>query len=361
MVLSISQSAAGANRNASTRLTVALIALLSSVLLHGVMIAASALHRAPPIEPPASNGDGPGLAAVETDLVEVDKSTGDAVVRGDEDKAQGVAQGGPAAPAPEPAPTLAKSPPVAPKAERPADARRPPPPAETPPTRDAKTEPAIPDADADATGLPSKPDRHSRASKPEAPRRAEAGPKSGDGESPPPSRGGSGVDPSAPGPDTDGPKGDGGGQKRRGGRDLASALTYELPDCAYYVSGWTSAPLGDGGTLLASIVVDDTGKVTAAEPEPGTKPSEAFSDTLRRVLGRLKVGKLALENGELDGGSLHVRITAKVSDVPAPDHPGGAVAIEHTFDRGHGRASFTLESGRRVEFEIAIVKVEHAS
>lgn len=361
---SVSQSAARANPKRQLRdvgLTAGLTALLLSLVAHGALVGATALRgaRLEPPPPPATT------APLETDLVDVERSSGDAVLRGDETKAQGTPTNdeGPAAAAAPKEPAAAKAPtpapdrpPVAPPAPTPPPTTSPPPAPTPPPT----TSPALPDAPPSPPALPRDPDAEAQRARERASKRASDRRSASTSASATPASS-SGAAPSSTSEGAGGPPGDGGGQRRRGERDLASTLTFELPDCAFYVDAWSALPLGDAGTILATIEVGADGRVTSAAPEPNTTPPAPFVDTLRRVAGRLKVSKLSLENGVLDEGSLHVRISATVSEVPVPDRPGGAVAIEHTFDKGRGRASFTLESGRRVEFVISVVKVEHAT
>ncbi len=353
MTASLSQRAAGANPK-KTLGEIGALALVMSLLFHAILVVATAL-KASAAEPIALNTPAMGADPIDTDLVDVLHSTGDSVVRGSEDKAQGEPD---RAPAEKPA-----SRPAEPATERTNPKRDATP--RVPPAAPPKSDPSDPATDEAPTRPPA--EHHDAAPRTTPIARP---PESSADTASPKSR--PGVDaPSGPtspasrkgalgGPLSEVP-GEGGGQKRSGQRDLAASFTRELPDCAYFVTTWAALPPGESLVLEARIELDASGKLLSVEPEDKTTPSAAFVDTMHRVAGRLKIGLFALENGTIDGGVLHVRVIASVSDVPAPDRPGGAVALEHTFDKGRGHASFTLESGRRVDFMIAVVKIEHAS
>ena len=335
MALPLSQAAV---REKSDVVEVGVIALVISLLVHASLAAVTVLRigfDAPP--PPATGSEEMFEADVESNE---DKENGDVARRGEENKAQG--ERAPAPPATTDA-TPTPSPPVEPPPA--------PTPAPSPPLTDATSEPAprpppsaapiAPNATAAPTAPPTKPRTPARASSALANASADPSAGASDGE----------------------PPGDGGGQKRTGAPDLGATFAFELPDSASFVATWATLPKGDAGTLEARIEIGADGKVRGGHvTQKRDDPPAYLIDSFDRVVGRLKFRTLTLDDGAQLEGAIVVRIRAVVSDVPAPDTPGGAVGFNRHFDtkKRKGESAFTLVNGRRVDFTFEVVKVEHS-
>ncbi len=143
--------------------------------------------------------------------------------------------------------------------------------------------------------------------------------------------------------------GDGGGALRRDAPSLIGRFGHELPRIGASVPGWQGTVAGPVLPVEVELVLGDDGQVDRRRdpfvraPEVG---QEILAETVRRTCRSL-FGALSIPGQGTRGGTIRLRVGATLADV-AP--------TRLTIDGSDPRApSFTLESGRRVEFVVELV------
>lgn len=134
-------------------------------------------------------------------------------------------------------------------------------------------------------------------------------------------------------------------------RDLGRAFTRALPAACVADPGWADLPTGEVGSVTVRIRLDEEGRVADWEPQSANPPAQLLR-ALRRTVAMLGAGTFRLRDAA-GAGVDAFRLRAHVSDEPAPT---GAIALEQTWTGGHGEASFTQASGRRVRVVIDRVR-----
>ena len=134
-------------------------------------------------------------------------------------------------------------------------------------------------------------------------------------------------------------------------RDLGRAFTHAIPFAAAGDVLWTKVDVGDAGTLRAAIHVDADGHVTGAEPLAEDAPKHLVS-LLQRTVGQLKAGIFAVRAGSISAGTQTLEMKAVVIGEAGEDD----LAFEYAS--GHGKATFIVKGGRRVEVRVRVVSVK---
>ena len=78
---------------------------------------------------------------------------------------------------------------------------------------------------------------------------------------------------------------------------------------------------------------------------------------VKQTLALLRSGFFALRGPDPSAGRQVIRIAAVLSDVPK-EGDGVPVALSHQYNGGHGKASFTQVSGRRVDLTVDLLRIE---
>jgi hypothetical protein len=145
-----------------------------------------------------------------------------------------------------------------------------------------------------------------------------------------------------------GERGDGGGELRNDAPSLVGRFGHELPRIGASVPGWQDPSAGPVPPVEVELVLGEDGHLDRGRnpfvrvPELG---QELLAETVRRTCRSL-FGAFSVP-GQGSRGAIRLRIGATVSDV-AP--------TRLTIDGSDPRApSFTLESGRRIDFAVEVV------
>jgi hypothetical protein len=143
-------------------------------------------------------------------------------------------------------------------------------------------------------------------------------------------------------------------------RDLGSSFTRAIAPAGQPDLTWGSLPVGDGGTLDVALDVDDEGKITGFTPKSAAPPAQLVG-LVKRVLAVLRSGHFSIRGPAASAGVQVLRISARISDLVDPGLiQGGLVQLAFTFENGKGHSSFTQVTGRHVEVNVEVRKVEVA-
>jgi hypothetical protein len=143
-------------------------------------------------------------------------------------------------------------------------------------------------------------------------------------------------------------------------RDLGSSFTRAIAPAGQPDLTWGSLPTGDAGTLDVALDVDEEGKITGFTPRSAAPPTQLVG-LVKRVLAVLRSGHFSIRGPAASAGVQVLRISAKTSDLVDPGLiQGGLVQLAFTFENGKGHSSFTQVTGRHVEVNVEVRKVEVA-
>jgi hypothetical protein len=145
-----------------------------------------------------------------------------------------------------------------------------------------------------------------------------------------------------------------------GVRDLGRAFTRAIPPACDADPVWAALPPGDAGELEVAIRTNESGRITNASPTVGPyrSPPTHLVRLVRRTLSVLAAGTFALGDRRVSEGTQTLLLHATVTDAPAETpRPGGFSSLAFSFDQGHGRASFTRATGRRVDVTVEVIRV----
>ena len=160
---------------------------------------------------------------------------------------------------------------------------------------------------------------------------------------------------------SDVPPGEGGGFKRSREPDLGDRFTHDLPSFAQALAAWRDAPFGETGEVELWLALDAEGRIAlpgreAVERREGKRA--VLVESIRRTVDGL-YASFSLPGGVAGPGKLHLRVRARVSDLPPPPQPRERVEVGSTpLVQGRASAYFTLEGGRHVEFTVELLRVE---
>ena len=136
-------------------------------------------------------------------------------------------------------------------------------------------------------------------------------------------------------------------------RDLGRAFTRAIPVASQADPIWSRLPAGDGGKIEVLIRVDDSGRIGGFEPTHRDPPKHLV-DLVKRTVAYLEVGTFALR-GQVGAGAEVLALSARLTDEAASDDE-----LEFKFDGKRGKASFRQASGRRVDIDVRVVRVDRA-
>lgn len=142
-----------------------------------------------------------------------------------------------------------------------------------------------------------------------------------------------------------------------GVRDLGLAFTQRIPPACDSDAIWGSVPLGDAGSILVAIAVNEGGRITDLEILDKSPP-KALENVARRTVAMLQSGTYALRPGAVSAGRQIVRISANVKAEQPEDVKGGQMQLTHdSYSGGVGRSHF-IRNGRRVDLTVRMLRVE---
>ncbi len=132
---------------------------------------------------------------------------------------------------------------------------------------------------------------------------------------------------------------------------VVARFHHELPRVAASVSEWVNAPVGGVAPIHLELALDPEGRVDrVVDPLPAAR--EGAAEALRQSLKKTVItlfGRMSLPGHPVRAGRVRLRVGARVEDV-APQ--------KLTIDgRPEVDPSFTLESGRRVTFQLEVTSV----
>jgi hypothetical protein len=134
-------------------------------------------------------------------------------------------------------------------------------------------------------------------------------------------------------------------------RDLRRAFVRALPAACVSDSVWLTLPLGDPIKLEVEIHVDESGRITRAEPR-GEKRPPALVQCLRRTIPLIDSGTFAVRKGEVTEGTEILALRATVTEAPDAKEELG-------HDPSYEKAWFEPKlTGRRVEVTVKVLRVE---
>jgi hypothetical protein len=146
-------------------------------------------------------------------------------------------------------------------------------------------------------------------------------------------------------------------------RDLGRAFTRALPPACDADLIWGKLDVGKAGAVEVAVIISEEGKITGFEPITHNPPSHLLN-TLKRTVALLRGGTFALQGGAVTAGRQILRLSAELSDTPAPaEEPSvaGAFNLASRWEGKRGVASFTQTSGRHVEITVEFLRVEITS
>lgn len=310
--------------------------LAVSLALHLAIVLAVRI-AAPPIREEAAFLPAPVSLDVELEApageAESDRQVAADVTEGREDLAQGALE--PATTAPAPPPAEPPSPPAAP--------------AEPAPPAPTTAPPIMVERDDDGAVPP--PATTARPARRPAPARPPASSSSAVA-----------ITSSSPAASAAAPPGDGGGFARATARDLAASFTSAIPPSCDAMMAWRTLPPGNAGQTEVLLRSDDEGHLLADvvfDPPSATPPH--FAELVARARLRMGRAPAALDAAGVGAGTLRLRLSIHIEEVPVPrDVPGGSFGLHASFREGRGEATFTLQEGRRVTITVTALRVERA-
>lgn len=142
-----------------------------------------------------------------------------------------------------------------------------------------------------------------------------------------------------------------------GVRDLGLAFTQRIPPACDSDAIWGSVPLGDAGSILVAIAVNEGGRITDLEILDKSPP-KALENVARRTVAMLQSGTYALRPGAVSAGRQIVRISANVKAEQPEDVKGGQMQLTYdSYSGGVGRSHF-IRNGRRVDLTVRMLRIE---
>jgi hypothetical protein len=132
-------------------------------------------------------------------------------------------------------------------------------------------------------------------------------------------------------------------------RSLARAFTRALPVANTGDPVWDRLPVGDAGSIVVVLSVDEEGKMLELEQRERPRPPPYLVRSVERALLLLRSGRFATKAG---GGRQAFRLDVTLSDRPANSGPL-ALGYEPPRTGKSGRAYFQLPSGRFVDVAVS--------
>ncbi|WP_437816761.1 hypothetical protein [Sorangium sp. So ce1078] len=240
----------------------------------------------------------------------------------------------------------------APAAHAPADAPRPPPPAEG--HAEAGGEPAPP-----ATAAP----RVQAAARPKTAARPKAAPRPADErrERAANETAGATARPAAArtnaGAGEDG-QGDFGAAGPSAVRNLGRAFTRAIPPACQADPIWAALPLGSAGKARFVIDIDEAGHIASWRPEGEEPPARQLGNLAKRTIALLGRGTFAVARGAVTAGKQTLEVSAVIRAGAEDGETGAPADLAWRFEGGRGKASFAQPGGRLVEVVVLVVRTE---
>ncbi len=127
--------------------------------------------------------------------------------------------------------------------------------------------------------------------------------------------------------------------------DVTVALTRGFPQAASPDAEWRTVPLGDAGSAILDIELEEDG--TLARWSLGAGATPALREGIRRTMAFIG-GRTFLAHGR----TTHLHVTARVSTDATRDGAEAVYAIHSEHDGPSASAYFSLSVGRRVDLVI---------
>jgi hypothetical protein len=131
--------------------------------------------------------------------------------------------------------------------------------------------------------------------------------------------------------------------------DVTVALARGFPQAASPDPEWRTVPLGDAGSAILEIEIEEDG--TLARWGLGAGASPALRDSVRRTMAFIG-GRTFLAHGR----TTRLHVSARVSTDATRDGAEAVYAIHSEHDGQNASAYFSLSIGRRVDLVITPVK-----
>jgi hypothetical protein len=145
-----------------------------------------------------------------------------------------------------------------------------------------------------------------------------------------------------------------------GVRQLAPAFTQAIAAATNRDPFWAAQPLGDVGSVLVVIDVNEDGRITLVENDEQRTLPPALDRLVQRTLMLLRSGRFALSRRGANAGRESFTIDVTLSQVPPPegdwDDPGHTASIGFSppAPGKPGNAYFVHGSGRRFDARVTI-------
>jgi hypothetical protein len=142
-----------------------------------------------------------------------------------------------------------------------------------------------------------------------------------------------------------------------GVRDLVASFARAIPMVASTDPIWPTLPLGPGGKVDVTLVLDEEGKPHLKAPFDSATPPHVVR-LVNKTLIVMSSGRFAIPTGGAIAGEqrLHIAIDLTQQSAPMQDMTasGGQFGLRFEPPDEHhvSRAFFTLASGRRVEVSV---------
>ncbi|HVY47081.1 MAG TPA: hypothetical protein VHB21_14435 [Minicystis sp.] len=145
-----------------------------------------------------------------------------------------------------------------------------------------------------------------------------------------------------------------GSEGAAGVRSLGRAFTRAIPPACQGDAAWGEVAPGTSLRAEVTLFVDAAGHVERSQFAERDVP-KPIASLLKRTLPLIESNTLSVRAGAIVKGRERLRLVAHVSD--ATGRPSDELAFPF-FANGRGRASFTQPSGRHVDVDVTVVKIE---